>query len=349
MIRPSSLPMLAACPCFDSAPDRGEDDKDAGTLRHHAMAHALAGDTTELTALDSEDADKVQWALDYIGVHSPDGHQMRIEQQVSLITDDFETITGTPDVTCGNQLFDLKWRYRNYKEQMAAYSLAMIQADNWPSVRYHILFADGKHVETGELTLDEAENITSKVIAAAKDPLAKPVACDYCTWCSRRLTCPALTSDALTIVQAREDISAEHKAAFEIWLAAGAHTSQLTDAHVAGMVLTIARKLSDFSEAAEKFCKDLALKQGIVPTGFKLQSRQGNRFISSVTDAFARAGLPQDEFLKICEIKLTALVEKYADVNGMKKAQAERTVEEKLGEIIQRKQSTMSLVADKQK
>ena len=101
--------------------------------------------------------------------------------------------------------------------------------------------------------------------------------------------------------------------------------------------------------AAVGNCKELAIKQGILPVGYKLQSRQGNRFISSVTDAFARAGLPQDEFLKLCEIKLTSLIERFVAFNGMKKAQAERTVEEKLGEIIQRKSPSMSLVKEKNK
>jgi hypothetical protein len=214
-------------------------------------------------------------------------------------------------------------------------------------VEYHLLFADRKHAEVSTLTMEEAAAIVTNVIAAAKDANAKPVACDYCGWCALRLTCPALTRNVEVIASARDDIADKQK--FAIWLADGAHSSALTDPVVAGMVLTIARQISEWCEAVEHHCKELAIKQGILPVGYKLQSRQGNRFISSVTDAFARAGLPQDEFLKLCEIKLTALIERWGAFNGMKKAQAERTVEEKLGEIIQRKSPSMSLVKEKNK
>ena len=44
---------------------------------------------------------------------------------------------------------------------------------------------------------------------------------------------------------------------------------------------------------------------------------------------------------------LAALAERTAEVHGMKKAQAERTMEEKLGDALQRKASTISLVVDK--
>ena len=346
--RPSSLPFLAACPCWVSAEDRGEQDKNDGTLRHHAVAHALAGDRTELEALDSEDSEKVEWALEYIKTHSPDGHVMLIEQRISVLNDEFEEITvGTPDVSCGNQLFDLKWRERNYREQMAAYALGMMQRDGWPEVRCHVLAAWNKKAEVFTLSEDEAFDIINNVIREANHYDAKPVACDYCGWCAKRLTCPALTNPVQQIVDARDDIEQLQKSQFGIWLASGAHASQLNDAAVAGMVLKIAKRVGEWSEAVEHHCKELAIKQGIIPLGFKLQTRHGNRFISSVVEAFARAGLPQEEFLPICEIKLTALVEKFAAINGMKAKQAERTVEEKLGDIVQRKPSTVSLVADK--
>lgn len=350
MIRPSSLPILAQCAAFKGDEQRGEDDKNAGTLRHSALATALAGDRVALDSLADDEADAVEWALEYIKTHSPDGHAMRIEQKVSAMDDDFNIITaGTPDVTCGPELFDLKWRERNYDEQMAAYALAMMQNDGWPCVRIHILFAERKFARVITMTMEEATAIVAPIIKAAGEPDAKPMACDYCGWCAKRLTCPAMTVNVKPLVDARPEFTDDQRAAFAEWMAGGAHASKLTDAAFMSIALKIARQIADWCEAVEHHAKELAIKQGIVPTGFKLQSRQGNRFISSVTDAFARAGLPQDEFLKICEIKFTALTEKFAEVNGMKKAQAERTVEEKLGDTLQRKASTLSLVVDKQR
>ena len=114
-----------------------------------------------------------------------------------------------------------------------------------------------------------------------------------------------------------------------------------------GQALKIARQIFGWVEAIEHHAKEMAVKQGIIPAGFKIQNRKGNRAISSVIDAFARAGLPQEEFLALCDIKFSSLVEKTMEINGMKKAQAERTVEEKLGEIIQRKAHSLSLVVEK--
>lgn len=348
MIRPSSLPIIAQCPAWKGDEQRGEDDKSAGTLRHSALATALAGDRVALESLDDDEAAKVEWALDYIKTHSPDGQPMRIEQRVSVMDDSFEIITaGTPDVTCGPELFDLKWRERDYDAQMAAYALAMMQESAWPHVRVHVLFAERKFARVFTLTMEQASAIVAPIVKAGGNPESKPTACDYCGWCAKRLNCPALTKNAFVVAQSREEISQQQRDDFAAWLALGAKTSELMTPDTAGMALKIARQISDWCEAVEHHAKELAIKQGIVPTGFKLQSRQGNRFIPSVTNAFARAGLPQEEFLKSCEIKFTSLVEKFAEVNGMNKAQAERTVEEKLGDALQRKSPSMSLVAEK--
>ncbi len=347
MIRPSSLPILAQCPAFVGDEQRGEDDKNAGTLRHSALATALAGDRVALESLADDEADKVEWALEYIKTHSPDGQPMRIEQRVSVMNDNFEIVTaGTPDVTCGPELFDLKWRERNYDEQMAAYALAMIQNDGWKEVRVHVLFADRKFAKVFTLTQEQAADSVFQLIHRAEEN-PNPVVCDYCGWCAKRLTCPALTANVKAIAQQHDSVTEAQFHQFDAWLFDGAHASALNDAATAGHVLKVARQIASWCEAVEHHAKEMAVKQGIVPAGFKLQSRQGNRFISSVTEAFALAGLPQEEFLKICEIKFTALAEKYAEVNGMKKAQAERTVEEKLGDTLQRKASTVSLVLDK--
>lgn len=349
MIRPSSLPMLAACPCFESAPDTGERDKDAGTARHGALAAALRGLTKLMEELQDEDEfESVNWAYEYIRVHAPDGHEMRIEQRLDMLDDSFNVIiSGTPDVTCGPELFDLKWRERNYDEQMAAYAMAMIQANGWQGVRIHILFAERKFARVVLMTRDDCWNIVHKVLLASKNPDALPVACDYCGWCAKRMTCPALTENVQAIANARAEIKAETCEAFEKWLKAGAHASELTEPNLAGAVLTIAKQIVTWTEAVQYHCKELAIKQGIIPTGFKLRPLKGNRFITSLTEAFSKSGMPQDEFLKLCDIKLTALVEKFGEINGMKKAQAQRTLEEKLGDVIQRKASSVSLVAEK--
>ena len=360
-IRPSSLPMLAACPCWQS--DGGDRDyTSAGTARHTLMAAMLGSIQpvdgqdarwqmlSESTDLSEEETDAVRWAAEYIVCHSPtESHPMYIERKLTLLDDEFRPMmTGTPDVTCGPELFDLKWRERDYAPQMAAYALAMMQENGWDQVNVHVLFAERKHAQTFLLDELQAARIVGEILAAARSPDARPRACDYCGWCARRMTCPEQTAGVVAIAGAREDIQPADKQAFTEWLAAGAHASQLADGQTAGTVLRITRQVVKWAEAVEHHCKELATKQGVIPAGFKLQNRQGNRYIASVADAFARAGLPQEEFLKACSVGFTDLVQTYMDVNGMKKAQAERTVSEKLGEVVQRKSPSVSLVADKE-
>ena len=350
MIRPSSLPMLAVCPRYVPAPDTGELDKSAGTARHDAMAAALLGREPDWSLHTDDEREKVEWAIDYIRLKSPAGETMMVEQRRELVGEDFEVIySGTPDVTCGHELFDLKWRERDYAAQMAAYALAMMTDEPWMEqyVNVHVLFAERKHVQTYRLTSEDAWAIVGKILHDANSPASEPKACDYCGWCANRLTCPALTAPVQQIADARGEVGFDDAAKFSEWLAAGAHSSDMNSPELSGAVLRIARTIGTWCEAVEHHCKALAVKQGITPAGYKIQNRQGNRFIASVMDAFARTGLDQDQFLPLCEIKFAPLAEKLAAVRGMKKSQAERELESKLGDCLQRKAPSVSLVAEK--
>lgn len=343
--------MLAACPRWESA--GGNADTSAGEARHIALSRALSNDPDPYRGLSEEDAAEVEWAAEYIRCKAPTSeHPLRIEFHVNPLQDDFTPLFesgGRLDVACGPVLFDLKNKVRNYTAQMAAYALAMFQEHGWESVEVHLLFAETKTAQVIKLTEARCHEIIDPIIAAVRDPLSQPQACEYCGWCARKLTCSALLTPAATIARAREELSPEVKASFEAWIGDGAHTSKIDDPALMGAVLKVARVLADWCEAAEYRAKDMALKQGLVPAGFKLQTRQGNRFITSVADAFPLVGLPQAEFLKACEVKLSSLVEAYATFHGQKKAPAERDVQNKLGDLVQRKPSTQILVAEKMK
>jgi hypothetical protein len=343
--------MLAQCPRWQG--DGGSAAADAGKARHIALGRCLSNDPDPLRGLPEEDADKVQWAADYIRTIAPTSdHPMRMEYHVKPLDADFNPLFengGTLDVSCGPFLFDLKNKERDYSAQMAAYALGMFQEDGWPEVEVHLLFAEGKRALKYRLTEESAVAIVSPIIAAARDAGAKPVPCDYCDWCANRLTCPALLDQAFTIAAARAEVAKEDTAAFNTWIANGAHTSKIEDPALMGAVLRVARVLASWCEAAEFRAKDMAIKTGSMPVGFKLQSRQGNRFITGVSDAFTLIGLPQDDFLCACECKPSLLFERYAAFHGLKKAQAERDVQTKLGDLIQRKPASQSLVAEKTK
>jgi hypothetical protein len=133
----------------------------------------------------------------------------------------------------------------------------------------------------------------------------------------------------------------------EDWKLETFHSSEIKTTDEMGKALKLARQLAHWCESVEFHAKEMAVKEGAIPSGFKIQQRQGNRFIPSVSDAFGRMAMPQGEFLKACEVKFSRLVEVVAELNGLKKAQAERDVERKLAEAITRKPSSVSLVAVK--
>ena len=330
--RPSSLPGLQGCSCYE--PDQTSDieQKQAGTLRHEALAAYLTGQEGWDKDLDEYDAEGVAWAGEYIRAHAPmSDHPLRIEEKRTTYTDSFEEITGTPDVTCGWVLFDLKGRsIDSYMAQMAAYALM----DGWPEVEVHVLYGTERRAKTWRVTRQEAMELVENIIARASTPGAYPTACDWCGWCSKRLTCPSVIEGVNKVVAARDD-----------WHLETYHSTEIETAEQMGQALTIARRLKEWCEAVEHHAREMALKRGMVPVGFELRTRRGSREIESVASAFGLAGLPQEAFLKACEVKFSRLVEVAAEFHGMKKAHAERDLDVKLASVIERKPSSQFLQA----
>lgn len=339
-IRPSSLPALSSCPRFTSDPT-GSEQTTSGTLRHDVLRDSLAFINEQngpeiLARLPEDQQDGVQWALDYIKLKAPIAdYPLILEKRRTFTGPDFELIEGTPDVVCGNVVFDLKWRINDYRAQMAAYAL-MIMESGLEQVTVHVLYAEAKRAEEILFTRETAEQAIFPIIEQAARPDAKPTACEFCGWCAHRLTCPAVLEQVNAVVANREDFN------LKTW-----HASDIDTAEEMGKALRVARVVADWCESVEHHAKDMAQKRGIVPAGFKLQTKQGNRFVASLPDAFAKSGIAQDRFLAACEIKLSKLVEAYAESNQMKKAPAERELEAKLGETIQRKSPSISLIAEK--
>lgn len=335
--RPSSLPALAQCPKFESGGT--SDFAEAGTARHHALSAMLMNNDESLAfALpDESERDAVIWAADYIRLKAPTtDYPLRCEEKREWTGPDFSDREGTPDVTCGNHIFDLKWRRRDYTAQMADYALAVMEHVCFESVTIHILYGAFKQIEVIQLDYATASRIVLDILTRANDPKSEPNPCDYCGWCAKRLTCNALLNRVNTVVENRED-----------WRLASYHSSEILTAEEMGKALRLAKALGAWCEAVEHHAREMA-RNGIVPEGFKVQERKGNRFIASITEAYSRSGLSQEDFIAACEIKFSSLVELYAAQNGLKKAAAEREMERKLGEVVQRKNSTVSLVSVKE-
>jgi hypothetical protein len=341
--------MLAECPKFQSAPSgSGSGDAPAGTrgdyidqglARHKAIAAYLAGDEKALDTFKDDERDNLLWAADYIKMKAPlADYPLIIETPRKATLPNGEIIQGTPDIVCGPELFDLKWRPRDYKPQMACYAWMIMDGGVPAPVHAHLLFAQLQTHRILTFDADSAWATIKPILENVTAPFAVATPCTFCGWCAKKLTCEALIQQVNIALKSNPE-----------WDLPQWHSSEMNTAQQMGQALKIARTLADWCDSVEFHAKEMAVKQGIVATGFTLKSRQGNRVIDDVVGAFQRANLPQAEFLKACSVKPKSLFELYAAFHGMKKAPAEREVEQKLGEVIKRKEPTQMLVQEKEK
>lgn len=327
-LRASALPALAQCPSFESG---STEWTESGTDRHKALETYLKGDDSLLALLDDEEQDGIKWAAEYIRVKANmDEHPITWEKEnaCTVILDDFSEIPGTPDAVCHIDIFDLKWRWRDYTAQMAHYAAARLQElPGVEKVRVHLLFACFKRAEVLEFDRETALRIVSEVAAKiAENPEPNP--CDYCGWCARRVTCQALNERAQTVAAGRED-----------WRLQQYHASEITDRAEMAKALKLARHLAKWCEAVDHFAKEMVIKQGISIPGYELRSKPGRSSCHDVLGAFHATGLDHTDFLKCCEIRLEksktnpdkqGLADVLKEKTGISKAAAKRELKKKL-------------------
>jgi hypothetical protein len=298
MLRASSLPALAQCPCFESGNTELDQERTGpGQDRHKALELHFKGDQSMLNLLDDEDREGVMWAGEYIKLHANKPENIRWETGVIAELQDFTEIPGTPDAVETLDIFDLKWRQFDYSAQMAAYALAVLQNRGTgtpaPQVRVHLLFACFKRAQV--LTFDEASAtaMLEKIVTAYKDPNKQPSPCTYCGWCAKQITCPAVNERAQAVAQGRDD-----------WKLDSYHASEITRPGEMAKALRLARQVEKWAKAVQHHAKEMALKQGVTIPGFELKSKKGRTSVADVTGAFQTLGLPAAEFLQCCDLRL---------------------------------------------
>jgi len=348
--RPSSLPALKQCPRFEGDCEE-RDFTAAGTLRHELLKSLLTDSVPPegTFKLDLDNIDAVQWAYDYIKLNAPTGYKIRVEEKREWIGAGFRDREGTPDVTCDDQLFDLKWRQRDCASQMADYALAMFESEPRLSiVDCHVLFAESRFVQRYQFTQSSAELIAGEILDKADDETLPPVACDYCGWCAKRLTCSAIMGQAVTVAHGYSD-----DPVVKNW-----HPSKMETAEEINEGMRVAVILDKWVASMRYHALTAVQKRGITLKDFKLVTESGGSYIADVGAAFGALGIPQEEFLKACEPRMNTskkypdrlgLVDIYKTLHGIAKtAQAKRAVEEKLAGVMLDKAPKIYLKATKQ-
>lgn len=254
-ISPSSLPKLAECALFSSAPGASA-AAERGTLLDKALRELFMDDPTTFDLLTAEDKKAVEWGVNELRVLSGGYHVETREEHLGMEVPGLSR-PGTADAVCvrAKWVADVKTgQVRNYRQQLAAYALACMQehfADSWTA---HVVYIDQRLRRTYDFTRDQAEATVSNLIAEASSRTAEPTPNEFCGWCANFNGCRAIvrqSSEALALVKgdrALDEIRAEI-AADPLALSVFAANWKAAENHLAEPLLNLLRhRLMDGEE-----------------------------------------------------------------------------------------------------
>lgn len=319
MHRPSSLPGLAKCPSFVSAPSPYFSQ---GTTRHDKLPELIGSDPDEweflVADMDSETAEGMIWAAHIIRSRIPEGVKPAVEKRLRWPCPWKEGAerAGTPDIVMPGTIIDLKWREANYDAQMADYSLGVMANYGCDTVEVLVLFASDKRVQNLTFNYKSARDIVATILADAETGEMRPGG--QCSRCAKITTCPA-------VIQRLEVVRAANKD----WDLAPGPVTFISDAKSLGAALRLAKLVGKWAEAVEDHAKFMR-KNGVIPEGFELRPRSGSRFIKDNTAAVELLGLSQGELFDASRVSMSVFAEAYKKKTGLGKTAAEREMMAKL-------------------
>ena len=220
-LTPSSAPKLAECAVFVGASGASA-AAERGTALDRAIRLAMDGDTAPLDQLAGDDLTAATWGIETLRRLSRGEHVETREEYLAMAVPGLSKL-GTADAICkrGMWVADVKTgAVRNYRQQLAAYSLACMEdhfAESWTA---HVIYVDQQLVRSYDFTRAEAEATTQRWISEATSVDAKPTPCEYCQWCAHFNECGAITrqaesalalvkTDGRTLDQIRAEIAAD--------------------------------------------------------------------------------------------------------------------------------------------
>lgn len=275
--RPSALPKLAECPCYQAPAAvtgyNGSPSAEAarGTAMDHAFRDRIMGEAQSdmlLPKLSQEDEDAVDWAVKMALEISPNIRADEDSCRLGFECDVFE-YEGTADgISIKDRvLVDLKsGMVRDYKAQMAAYALALMDEHYAREWDCYLLFADARTVKRLSFTYAEALFAVKKIWERWSSPSKRPMVCDYCQWCARQEVCVArreAMDAALSVAQPTFDLGVV-----------------LADPEKLGRFLTACRVVEDFQAKAKDAAK-ARIEAGETIPGWGLRTRKGSEWISA--------------------------------------------------------------------
>ena len=284
-IKASSLPKLALCGQYESAPGESSEAAQRGTRIDAMMRHMWA--TGEVPDGAEDEIQLAHWACQQL-LALGDNHATRVAEQDCRIYVPIIKYVGTMDALNprGLWLADLKsGQEHDYRAQMAAYALGCMVEYQSPAWTTHLLFCDQKKVVSTKWTLTEA---CETVQAAADNVGTAPVLNDYCAWCAKSLTC-----------EARVDAVGKTMTATASMMPVAQDTGfleMIADPERLGLFLSRAKVFDDFREAAEAKAREM-LAAGVDVPGWKLGTPRTRKSVN-LLELWKIADLPLPKILE---------------------------------------------------
>jgi len=295
-LRPSTLPKLAACSCYQNSKEPPGPAAERGTLMDGAFRSIMAGKDV-IGEISEEDLNAVLWAVDTLKALSGSDQILTMEEECKIQIDELGR-AGTADavVPTKSMLADLKsGQIRNYKEQMQAYALGLMREFWVQEWTCHLLFCDQREVVTHKFKYEECALAITGIVHDATDPERTPTLCEYCEWCALATTCSLRVESAIEPLGCA--IAPERTDLFDLIL---------NDPDKLGDFLVKCKILDKFRDRAEDKARGL-LDAGIDIPGWRLGKGRTSEFVD------ARKVYEHRETLGLGNI-----VESYGSMSGAK-------------------------------
>ncbi|NDG65072.1 MAG: DUF2800 domain-containing protein, partial [Planctomycetes bacterium] len=290
-ISPSSLPKLAECALFEGA-NGTSSAAERGTAVDVAIRNIIAGNELEpITDVVGYDFSPIAYGVNELTRLAKGSFVETREEYLAMAVPGLSKL-GTADAVCKAEKWvaDIKTgQVRNYREQLAAYSLACMEDNFDTSWTAHVIYVDQKLIRSYDFTYEEAKQGTQRTIDRATSAEAKPTPCEYCSWCKHYNNCHAIVRQAESAVALIPDINGNS-----------------IDA-IRQRILATAESMGAFAKEWKLAEKEIAepvlghlktrLENGDEVPGWKLTSMSGRKFVECEAIAKASEGITKETLI----------------------------------------------------